>query len=327
MSQTELASTPMLVLTDEQVRDLLSMPQLIEAITQAFHEEYDQYQSPVRSTFVDGNCVALVMPCQAKDAIGIKAILLVRRPGRGPRTYRSSYTFHALDGLASAIVEANIMTELRTAATSAVATRALAPESVTTLGIFGTGAIAEAHVAALLHVRDFNQILVCGSSPEKTGEFAVRMQGRYGIPVSAADAHTCAAESSIICTCTTSLQPLFPGSVLRPGTHINAVGAFTPDNRELDSEAVVRSRVVVDTFGGALVEAGDLVKPLAEGRITREHIVTDLHGALLNPDAVRRTSQEITIFKSVGCALEDMVAARLLLRSAAQQSYVRGAAV
>jgi ornithine cyclodeaminase/alanine dehydrogenase-like protein (mu-crystallin family) len=318
MSNSQPALAPMLVLTDQQVQSLLPLSQLIQAIGQAFREEYGEYQAPVRSKFEDGNRVTLVMPCQVAGAIGIKTILLARSPGRGPGTYCSSYTFHSLDGLVSAFFEANVMTELRTAATSAVATGALAPPSVHTLGIFGTGSIAKAHVAALLLVRTFAQVLVCGSSMGKGREFAQRMQQRHGIPMFAVNAETCAVESSVICTCTTSPDPLFAGNLIRPGTHINAVGAFTPQNRELDSEAIARSRVVVDTYGGALAEAGDLLKPLAEGRIDREHIVADLHAALKDPAAIRRSATEITLFKSVGCALEDMVAARLLLERASR---------
>lgn len=320
MLHTELAPASMLVLTDGQVSELLALPALIELIDRAFREEYDLSRSPVRSRFLADDRVILVMPCQAEDAIGIKTILLMRRQGRGPRTYRSSYTFHSLDGMTNAYLEANVMTELRTAATSATATRALSREDANVLGIFGTGAIAEGHVAAMLHVRGFRQVLVCGSSAENSRWFAQRVQQQYGISAAAVDADTCVAEASVICTCTTSLEPLFSGSALRPGTHINAVGAFTPDCREVDSVTVARSRLVVDTYGGALAEAGDLLKPIEEGSITREHVLSDLHGALLNPSSVRRSAEDITLFKSVGCALEDMVAARMLLRIAQQAS-------
>jgi ornithine cyclodeaminase len=320
MLRIELAPASMLVLTDEQVSELLGLPQLIESIDRAFREEYDPNRSPVRSRFIDDDRVILVMPCQSEVAIGIKTILLMRRQGRGPRTYKSSYTFHSLDGVTSAFFEANAMTELRTAATSAVATRALAVEDASVLGIFGTGAIAEGHVAAMLHVRKFKQVLVCGSSGEKSRRFAQHIEQRHGIAASAVPGDRCAAEASVICTCTTSLEPLFSGATLKPGTHINAVGAFTPDCREVDSLTVARSRLVVDTYGGALAEAGDLLKPIEEGTITRAHVVSDLQGALLNPSAVRRTAEDITLFKSVGCALEDMVAARLLLSLARQSN-------
>jgi alanine dehydrogenase len=324
MLDTELAPASMLVLNDKQVSELLTLPQLIESIDLAFRNEYNPDRSPVRSRFFADGRVILVMPCHAEDAIGIKTILLIGRPGRGPRTYKSSYTFHSLDGVTSAFVEANAMTELRTAATSAVATRALAREDANILGIFGTGAIAQAHVGAMLFVRSFKQILVCGSSMEKSRWFAQQIQQRHGVSASAVSAGTCAAEASVICTCTTSIEPLFSGAVIAPGTHINAVGAFTHDCREVDSLTVARSRLVVDTYGGALAEAGDLLKPIEEGSINHSHVVSDLQGALLNASPVRRSAEDITLFKSVGCALEDMVAARMLLRLARQPNSAPG---
>jgi ornithine cyclodeaminase/alanine dehydrogenase-like protein (mu-crystallin family) len=303
----------MLVLTDEQVQSLLPLPSLIDALTYAFRDDYAKFNAPVRTRLEDGNRFVLLMPCQAEGAIGIKTLLLEARSGRGPAIYSSSYTFHSLDGEIAALMEASVLTELRTAATSAVATRALAPETAHTLGIFGTGVIAKVHVAALLEVRTFERLLVCGSTPEKSRTFAQKLGPLYGISADAVDADTCAAESSVICTCTTSPVPLFRGSVLRPGTHINAVGAFSSQTRELDSDAIVRSRVVVDTFAGAMAEAGEVLQPLAEGRIHQEHILADLHTALQDPRSIRRSDGDITVFKSLGCALEDLVAARLVL--------------
>src|SRR5258708_17161303 len=112
-------------LTDEKVGEVRGVTQLIESIDRAFREEYDPNRSPVRSRFIDDDRVILVMPCQSEDAVGIKTILLMRRPGRGPRTYGSSYTFHSLPGVTSAFLEPNTMTELRTAATSAPVTRVI----------------------------------------------------------------------------------------------------------------------------------------------------------------------------------------------------------
>src|ERR1700760_4294586 len=198
----------MLVLTNEQVQSLLPLPALIDVLTVAFRDDYAKFEAPVRSRLEDGNRFVLLMPCQAQGAIGIKTLLLETRPGRGPGIYSSSYAFHSLDGKIAALMEASVLTDLRTAATSAVATRALAPETVHTLGIFGTGVIAKVHVAALLEVRKFERILVCGSNPAKSRDFAQKVGQLYGISAAAVDADTCAAESSVICTCTTSPAPL-----------------------------------------------------------------------------------------------------------------------
>jgi ornithine cyclodeaminase len=122
----------------------------------------------------------------------------------------------------------------------------------------------------------------------------------------------CAAESDVLCTCTTSHKPLFDGHLLRPGTHLNLVGAFQPHTREVDDITIQRSRVIVDTYEGALAEAGDLLLPLKAGIIVRSHILADLHQLVSQKPVIRRGPDDITLFKSVGCALEDLVAAELV---------------
>jgi alanine dehydrogenase len=117
----------------------------------------------------------------------------------------------------------------------------------------------------------------------------------------------------VLCTCTSHSAPLFDGRDLRPGTHLNLTGAFRPQTREVDTHTIQRARVVVDTYGAALSEVGELLIPLQEGAITRDHIAADLHELVSGSKQGRRSPEEITVFKSVGCALEDLVAAELLM--------------
>jgi ornithine cyclodeaminase len=140
------------------------------------------------------------------------------------------------------------------------------------------------------------------------------MKQEHGLDVEAVQPETCAREADVICACTTSSAPLFNGRWLRPGAHLNLVGAFQPHTREVDDETVRRSRVVVDTYEGALAEAGDVLIPMKSGVIGREHIVADLHELAAGKKQVRRNASEITLFKSVGCALEDLVTASLIVR-------------
>jgi ornithine cyclodeaminase len=210
-------------------------------------------------------------------------------------------------------MDADVLTDLRTAATSAVATDALALPQAHTLGVFGTGRLAKAHIAALLKVREFSEILVCGSSPAKSGSFAEQVTVEYGVPVRPVNSATCAEESDVICTCTTSNTPLFDGSLLRHGTHLNLVGAFSPNHREVDSTTVKRAQVLVDSRESALAEAGDLLMPMRENAITSDHILADLHELLSGGRPVRMQPTDITLFKSVGCAIEDVIAAEILL--------------
>ncbi|HEX7288014.1 MAG TPA: ornithine cyclodeaminase family protein, partial [Candidatus Angelobacter sp.] len=208
------------------------------------------------------------------------------------------------------------LTDLRTAATSALATDLLARGDVQTLGIFGSGRQATAHFAVLPLVRRFRRFLVCGAGRKNLRDFCSRMKRDFEIDVEPVNAATCAGESDVICTCTTSPIPVFDGRKLRPGTHLNLVGAFQPEAREVDDEAVRRSHVVVDTYDGALAEAGDLLVPLQKGVISREQIIGDLHEIASGKKQGRSSAADITLFKSVGCALEDLVTAKLIYERA-----------
>jgi len=214
-------------------------------------------------------------------------------------------------------IAANYLTDLRTAATSAVATKFLARPDASTLGIFGTGRLARAHLAVLPITRNFQRVLICGRNPARSAEFLRQLSQQAseelsGLTITAADARTCAAESDVLCTCTSHSAPLFDGRDLHPGTHLNLTGAFRPQTREVDTYTIQHSRIVVDTYGAALSEVGELLIPLQEGAITRDHIAADLHELVSGSKPGRRSPEEITVFKSVGCALEDLVAAELL---------------
>jgi ornithine cyclodeaminase/alanine dehydrogenase-like protein (mu-crystallin family) len=213
-------------------------------------------------------------------------------------------------------MEANWLTDLRTAATSAVATDVLARPDAETLGVFGAGRQAVAHLTVLPRVRNFRRYLVCGSGRSDLNQFCVAMAQKLGITIEPASAETCAGESDVLCACTTSPEALFDGRTLRPGAHLNLVGAFQPHTREVDDETVRRARVVVDTYDGALTEAGDLLIPLGDGSIQRNHIVADLHEIASGKKPGRTQAEDITLFKSVGCALEDLVTAELVYKRA-----------
>jgi ornithine cyclodeaminase/alanine dehydrogenase-like protein (mu-crystallin family) len=218
-------------------------------------------------------------------------------------------------GVAVARMEANYLTDARTAATSAVATDLLARTDVETLGIFGSGRLADAHFAALARVRNFKRFLVCGSGRSDVAAFCKKIKNDLGLNVEPSSAETVARESDVICTCTTATSPLFDGNWLRPGTHLNHVGAFQPETREVDDITIRRSYVVVDTYEGALQEAGDLLIPIKNGTIDRLHIIADLHEIASGKKAARANAESITLFKSVGCALEDLVTAQLIYQS------------
>jgi ornithine cyclodeaminase/alanine dehydrogenase-like protein (mu-crystallin family) len=302
-------------LTEGDVRERLDGRQVISAIEAAFRDRYSSVIVPTRSHISLANGIFLVMPCYDRTghALGMKLVVVQDQPARPEDRIQATYLL--LDpqtGAPKLILPANYLTDLRTAATSAVATKFLAREDAKTLGIFGTGRQARAHTRVLPLVRRFERVLICGKEAGLAREFAEEVSAEVGVPVEPTAAAECAANSDVICTCTTSPVPLFDGNLLRAGTHMNLVGAFQPHTREVDSVAIQRARVIVDTYDGALAEAGDLLIPMREGVIGRDHIVADLHELVSGKKTGRTAATEITLFKSVGCALEDLVTAELL---------------
>jgi alanine dehydrogenase len=305
----------MITLTEDDVRQRLDPTQVITAIESAFRDHYASTVIANRAHLPTTQGVFLIMPCydRAANVTGMKLVVVHDKPARPEDRIQATYLlFDSETARPRLMASANYLTDLRTAATSAVATKFLAREDARVLGIFGTGRQARAHIQVLPLVRRFERVLLCGNHPARAREFATQMSQEINRPVESVDAQTCVTQSDVLCTCTTSQLPLFDGNQLRPGTHLNLVGAFQPHAREVDSRTVQRARIVVDTYDGALAEAGDLLIPIKEGVISRDHIAADLHELLAGKKRGRTSPSEITLFKSVGCALEDLVTAELL---------------
>ena len=310
--------TAMVELSEDDVRRGLDPTRLISVIEAAFRDRYPHVSIPVRTHIELTDGIFLIMPCydRAGHALGMKLVVVQANPIKPEGRIQATYMLlDPATGRPRLLMSAKYLTDLRTAATSAVATGFLAREDARVLGVFGTGRQARAHLKVLPLVRRFEQVLVCGKDSGETREFAQEISSELRLPIDSTDARTCAAESDVICTCTTSQTPLFDGNLLHPGTHLNLVGAFQPHAREVDSTTIQRARVVVDTYDGALAEAGDLLIPMQDGLIGRDHIVCDLHELVSSKKAGRTNPADITLFKSVGCALEDLVAAEMLAAS------------
>lgn len=306
----------MLYLNEDQVRRLTDVNATIEAIRAAFARDFSAtLRMPVRSSLALHNGgVLLIMPAYdtALGVAGVKTVTVTKASG-----VNASYElFDPVSGAVLARMEANWLTDLRTAATSAVATSLMARPESRVLGIFGAGRQAEAHIAVLPQIRSFTRVFVCRPPKSDVQSFCRRMTERNNIEIMPADAETCVRQSDVVCTCTTSPVPVFDGRWLKPGTHVNAIGAFQPETREVDDETVQCSRIVVDTYEGALAEAGDVLIPLKNGVITMDHIAGDLHQIASGKRQGRTGPEDITLFKSVGCALEDLATARLIYERA-----------
>ena len=308
------------MLSEDEVFKCLDPASLIHEMENAFRDRYTQVIVPARIHIPLDTGIFLIMPCYDRGgrALGTKMVTVQSQPARAEdRVQATVMLFDAATGKPLLAMEGKYLTGLRTAAASALATKFLAREDVRTLGIFGTGRQARAHLKVLPLVRKFERVLVCGKTFSSSKTFCEQMADVVDLPIEPVEADRCAAESDVLCTCTTSTSPLFDGKLLRRGTHLNLVGAFQPQAREVDSLTIRRALLVVDTYDAALVEAGDVLLPLSEGVIDRDHIRADLHE--LVSGRLAGCSADITIFKSVGFAFEDLIAAELVAKNLGTQ--------
>ena len=219
--------------------------------------------------------------------------------------------FDTVHGTPIAVIDASSITAIRTAAASGVATRALARSDAGDLAILGSGVQAATHVAAMAQVRTLRRIRVWSRDASHAQRFADTVRARVPIEVMATARDACDG-ADLICTTTAAREPILQGAWLASGVHINAVGACFATNRELDADAVSRARLIVDRRESALAEAGDFLLAKAEGAIGDGHIAGELGDVLLGRVVGRTTAGEITLFESLGLAVEDLAAARLV---------------
>lgn len=246
-------------------------------------------------------------------ALGAKVVSVF--PGNVSTRYESHQgavlLFETDHGRLLAMIDAGAITAIRTAAVSALATRLLAQEGAGDLAILGSGTQAEMHLAAMRAVRPVRRVRVWSRNPDHARQFAQGAAARHGLPVTpVATGQEAVAGAEIVCTVTGATAPVLQGEWLAPGAHVNAVGASVPPFRELDTAAVVRSRLFVDRKESALAEADDFRIPLQEGAVGEDHIQGELADLVLGRVPGRTAAAEITLFKSLGLAVEDLAAAQ-----------------
>jgi ornithine cyclodeaminase len=265
-----------------------------------------------------GDRLLLYMP--AFDGGGGGAIKLVtifpENASKGLPTIQAALVVFSATGTPVAVLDGAMVTRLRTGAASALASTYLSRADSTHLLVIGTGALAPYMALAHCTVRPIRRVTVAGRREEGARKTAAEVRSLVGgdIEVEIATALPDAAATADIITCaTSSARPVLAGKWLRPGTFVDLVGGFSPAKREADDEVVLRSRLFVDTFEGALAEAGDLLQPLERGLIGRERIEGELSDLVSGRATGRRGADEIILFKSVGTAIEDLAAAKLIV--------------
>jgi ornithine cyclodeaminase len=311
------------LLTESDVRQVLSMPDLIDAMSRALGAfSSGGVTQPVRTTLEIGADPAFfaVMPAALPEpaAMGAKLVTVYHRNhDRGLPSHLATIVLldHATGALVG-LVDGRYITEARTAAVSAVSARLLACRDASTLAILGSGVQAKSHLEAIRHVVSLSEVRVWSPTRAHCDAFA-KEHSTPGVPVrAAASASEAARGAHIIVLATASKTPVLDTADVADGAHICAVGACRPDQREMTTALVKRARVFVDSRAGALKEAGDVLLPIGEGAITADHIAGEL-GDLVGGDVKGRTStSDVTIFKSLGMAVEDVVAAHLAVTRA-----------
>jgi alanine dehydrogenase len=313
----------------EEVHAALEYPRLAEALARAFAVGA---QVPVRHVHRLGRAAGgrdggaadapgpsdtlLLMPAWSETSLGVKLVTVM--PGnaaRGAGTVQAIYVLlDRATGEPLALLDGEALTLRRTAAASALAARYLALEDAQNLLLVGAGRLAPYLACAHYALRPSLRRVFVWARELAKAQTAAQWLRDLGLPAQAtADLEAAARDAQIISCATTAASPVVHGAWLAPGTHLDLVGGFTPAMREVDDAAAARSRIVVDTYAGALAEAGDLLAPLASGAIGRESIVAELAELVRGDRRGRTGAEEITLFKSVGTALEDLCAASLVV--------------
>jgi ornithine cyclodeaminase/alanine dehydrogenase-like protein (mu-crystallin family) len=316
-----------LMVNHQEVQQWLSMDECVDAMAEVFKMlNRGNAVNPLRSLMwlPDKTGVIGMMPAYLADSrvMGLKAISVF--PGNHTTEFDSHQgtvmLFETQNGRLLAMIDAGKITAIRTAAVSGVATRLLSAPDSANLAILGSGVQAATHLDAMRVVRNIRRITVWGRNFDHAQSFAELHSKRLSFPIEAIESAERAIEGAdIICTVTASTDPILLGDWIAPGTHINAVGSSVPFARELDTAAVVKSKLFVDRRESTLNEAGDFLFPKKEGAIADDHVLGEIGDILLDKIKGRESVEDITLFKSLGLAIEDIAAAYCIYQKLAKQ--------
>ena len=304
----------MKILSDQDIREQLEWQDVLKTLEQAFqtrHQNPSAFSMPERVGITFNKNAYLTMPCADSEGwFGVKQVsVLPDNPSQGKPSVQAWYTLFDTTGTPALACSATLLTKFRTSAVSAIAAKYLANEEAKTLLVVGTGSLAPWMAEAHVQVRSYEKILVWGRSAEKAEQTAKAIREGLQMNVSVVeDLQSAVARANVITIATTSRTPIIKGEWLHDGQHLDLVGAFVPEMIEVDAEAVKASSVFVDDLHACKVEAGDLIQATDQGW-SWENVKGDL--AKVVSEKVERGG--ITLFKSVGLALEDLVVAKLLV--------------
>jgi ornithine cyclodeaminase/alanine dehydrogenase-like protein (mu-crystallin family) len=312
-----MATDDLPFLDADAIRRAVPIADLLDAVEAAYRDVASgRDRSPLRSQVPLGDGALLIMPGVRKGGSGATVKLVTVMPGNAARGLPTIHAIVAwLDaetGRPVALMDGATITAMRTGAASGVATRLLARPDAATLAVIGTGAQAAWQIRAVLAARPIRRVVVYSRDAERSAAFAARMTDEVDLPVDAApDAEAAVRDADVVCCATTSSDPVFDAGWARPGTHVNGIGAFRLDMVELPPELFGRaSLVAIDAREASLAEAGDVAAAIGRGIIDKDDLVEI--GSVAPTFAEFRDSAAITVFKSVGLAIQDVAAAELV---------------
>lgn len=321
----------MLLLGGRDIESLLEPGVTVGAVEAAMRElSRGEAVQPLR-TVVDlpsARGSALFMPAvlPAADALGVKLVTIhpENRAIDLPTHHAAVLLCDAATGRPQALLEGASLTARRTAAVSALATRLLAPAEVRVLALVGTGVQARHHLPFLLAERSFERVRVWSPRADSRRRFVERLQPSTEVPIEAVpDAERAVRGADVVVTATSSPEPVLERSWIADGVHLNAIGASTATTREIDAATVASARLFVDHRQAAFAEAGELLLAIEEGAIGADHVEAELGEVAAGSHPGRRTADEITLFKSLGLAVQDLAVARLALERATERGAGR----
>ena len=319
---------PIRVIDARTIRELLTPRAAIDVVDAAMREvSRGNAELPLRwgLRLPNGKGAMGMMPgyLGEPECHGIKLVSLYPdNPAHGlPSHLGLLVLFESECGRPIALLDGDVVTSVRTAAASAVATRALARPDATVLAVLGTGEQARAHVPAMLAVRDVERIRIWGRNTDKAERVARELDAAGAAQVeTCSDAKAAVREADIVCTVTSSAEPILFGDWLSPGTHVNLVGSSVPDAREVDTGLVRCARFFVDYRESAFAQAGELLTAISENAVDRNHVLAEIGEVLLGEVEGRSSPADITIYKSLGVAAQDLAAARYVFDTAAAKN-------
>lgn len=321
-------TTKLRILSGKQIRQAITMKDIINAMEMAFIElSTGKPEMPIRAhiSIEDPEGTALFMPSYMKttEMVGIKTVTLFEdnRSNNMPYIQGMVCLFDGKNGTPKAVLDGTTITALRTGAASGLATKLLARQEAESCAIFGAGVQGKTQLEAVCAVRNIKKVLVYDALPEAAERYADEMSKELDVEIKVAKTpQENVQDADIICCATFSETPVFANEDLAAGVHINAVGSYKPHVQEVPAEMVLRSRLFVDHRESALEETGDLIIPINKGLFTEDHITAEIGEVAAQKAAGRSSQDEITFFKTVGVAVQDLAAAATILRNAENDS-------